>query len=81
MCTIVPCTNYICQSILITSRTLGNIEPFQCSLKTYPVWPYEFKGCSGTSVVIERGFTGYNEVRRHSSIDYPLHGIQVEITE
>ena len=44
---------------------------FQSSLKTYPVWPYEFKGCSGTSVTIERAFTGYNEVKAHSSIDYP----------
>ena len=56
---------------MITSCTLGNVRSFQNLLKTYYIWPYEFQDYREASVAIESAFTGYNEVRTHSSIDYP----------
>ena len=55
---------------MIASRTLGNIESFQSSLKTYYVWPYEFQDYREASVAIESAFTDYNGKGSHSSIDY-----------
>ena len=55
---------------MITSHTLGNIEPFQNSFKMDYVWLYEFQDYREAAVAIESALTDYNEKRPHSSLDY-----------
>ena len=53
-----------------TPEDNGGIESFHNSIKTDYIWPNEFMDFHDASTAIDNAFTGYNECRPHSSIDY-----------